>query len=72
MPNVSPTLAVIGDGSVGLTFSIDLNRCGIKHKIYEVTPAFVEIGALTLIDLRIRKCYDGFATCNESEDQRDT
>lgn len=66
-----------------MTLSIGLTRRGIKHKIYEAASAFAEIGAgicmgpnaigaLTLIDPRIRDCYDLCGTYNESEDARDT
>ena len=76
-------IAIIGGGLAGLTLSIGLTRHGIKHKIYEAASAFAEIGAgicmgpnaitaLTLIDPRVRECYDRCATFNESEDQRDT
>lgn len=76
-------IAIIGGGLAGLTLSIGLTRHGIKHKIYEAAAEFSEIGAgiamgpnaisaLTLIDQRIRDCYEKCATYNESEDLRDT
>lgn len=83
MADCSPCIAIIGGGLAGLTLSIGLTRHGIKHKIYEAASTFAEIGAgiamgpnaigaLTLIDQRIRDCYDKCATYNESEDLRDT
>ena len=83
MTELSPIIAIIGGGLAGLTLSIGLTRHGIKHKIYEAAAEFSEIGAgiamgpnaigaLTLIDQRIRDCYDRCATYNESEDLRDT
>ena len=77
------SVAIIGGGLAGLTLSIGLTHQGIKHVIYEAASAFAEIGAgiamgpnaitaLTLIDPRVRECYDRCATYNESEDQRDT
>lgn len=83
MTELSPIIAIIGGGLAGLTLSIGLTRHGIKHKIYEAAAEFSEIGAgiamspnaigaLTLIDQRIRNCYDRCATYNESEDLRDT
>ena len=82
MTDFSTDVAIIGGGLAGLTLSIGLTRYGIKHKIFEAASAFAEIGAgiamgpnaisaLTLIDNRIRQCYDRCATYNESEDQRD-
>lgn len=83
MADCSPCIAIIGGGLAGLTLSIGLTRHGIKHKIYEAASTFAEIGAgiamgpnaigaLTLIDQRIRDCYDKCATYNESVDLRDT
>lgn len=83
MAGTSSNIAIIGGGLAGLTLSIGLTRCGIKHKIYEAASAFAEIGAgiamgpnavsaLTLIDRRIRDCYDRCATYNESKDLQDT
>ncbi len=77
------TIAIIGGGLAGLTLSIGLTRAGIPHKIYESAKCFSEIGAgicmgpnavtaLTLVDPRLRECYNRCATYNESEDQRDT
>jgi len=83
MTGCTTDIAIIGGGLAGLTLSIGLTRHGIKHKIYEAASAFAEIGAgiamgpnaisaLTLIDPRVRDCYDRCATYNESEDLRDT
>ena len=82
-PSIPPlTIAIIGGGLAGLTLSIGLTRAGIPHKIYESAKCFSEIGAgismgpnavtaLTLVDPRLRECYNRCATYNESEDQRD-
>ena len=75
------SVAVIGGGLAGLTLSIGLTRYGISHQIYESAKCFSEIGAgicmgpnaitaLTLIDPRIKECYDRCATYNEDPDRR--
>jgi salicylate hydroxylase len=74
---MSDSIAIIGDGLVGLTLSIGLTRQRIKHKVYEAAAVFAEIGAgiamgpnalivLTLLDPRVRQAYNKCATYNES------
>jgi salicylate hydroxylase len=77
------TVAIIGGGLAGLTFSIGLTRNGVSHKIYESAKEFSEIGAgitmgpnaitaLGLIDPRLRESFDKCATYNERPEWKDS
>jgi salicylate hydroxylase len=79
-----PTLSIVivGDGLCGLALAIGLTKHGVNVGIFELAPAFSEIGAgvafginsitaLALLDPRLVQGYKKHATCNANREQDD-